>query len=258
MAGKSSGGKDERFAVIRSLEWGTRQLRPGETLRLGRHHENDLVLKDPGVSRFHATVRWDKGQDRPALYDNGSQNGTNVDGKVVVGGAQPLKIKSKVIVGPYVLNVDLVGCEGPAAILSDEPDSVTLFSDQGPELRGALEKEDAVRQLFLRLECERRSGTLSLDLHGGKGRVTFGAGRVMDADYDGLTGLRALDRLVQAAGGSYRFSRELEPSDQAMNMWFSDFLRMKHDSYYSTRQWKRPATEGEPPTLSEGGPPPKG
>ncbi len=73
----------------------------------------------------------------------------------------------------------------------------------------------------------------------------FGVGRIMDASYQGLVNLRALDRVAQATHGKYVFTREMEPSDQAMNMWFSDFLRMKHDSYYATRQWKRPKEPGE-------------
>jgi hypothetical protein len=244
---KSSGP----FAVIRSPELGTRQLHPGEAVRLGRHHENDLVLKDSMVSRFHATIRWDENADRPCLYDNGSQNGTNVNGKDVIGRAETLATKTKITVGPYIIHVELHGVQEkftspPPALLEDAPEGVALFSEQGPELRGALDAPDAMRQLLLRLEVERRSGTLSLDLPGGKAKVTVGMGRIMDASTEGLTGMRALDRVAQATAGKFRFTRDLEPSDQAMNLWFSDFLRMKHDSYYATRQWKRPP-DGEAP-----------
>lgn len=253
-------GSGDKWAVIRSLEAGTRQLKPGESLRLGRHHENDLVLKDSVVSRFHATLRWDLDADRPALYDNGSQNGTNVNGKDVIGRAEPIANKTKITIGPYVINIDLVGMDdkSPApALLPDAPDSVALFTEQGPEIRGRLDAADAIRQLLLRVEVERRSGTLLLDLPGGKAKVTFAVGRVMDATYEGLVGMRALDRIGQVAQGTYRFTRELEPSDQGMNLWFSDFLRMKHDSYYSTRQWKRPAgDDGTPPPAGSPGSPP--
>lgn len=244
----SGAGKD-RFAVVRGADIGTRQLRPGESLRLGRHHENDIVLRDSVVSRFHATLRWDADADRPVLYDNGSQNGTNVNGKDVIGRAEPLINASRITIGPYTLSIDLQGTHEKSpipALIEDAPDSVALFTEQGPELKGSLDAPDAMRQLLLRLECERRTGTLQLDLGGGRAHVTFGVGRIMDSAYQGLVGLRALDRVAQATQGAYRFTREMEPSDQAMNLWFSDFLRMKHDSYYATRQWKRPKElEGE-------------
>ncbi|MCO5171592.1 MAG: FHA domain-containing protein [Planctomycetes bacterium] len=240
-------GKD-RFAVVRGGEAGTRQLRPGEALRIGRHHENDLVLRDSVVSRFHATLRWDQDAERPVLYDNGSQNGTNVNGRDVIGRAESLPAgASRITVGPYALTIDVHATDERSpvpALIEDAPDSVALFSEQGPEVKGSLDEPDAMRQLFLRLECERRTGTLALDLAGGKAQVTFGAGRIMDASFQGLIGLRALDRVAQATHGAYRFTREMEPSDQAMNLWFSDFLRMKHDSYYATRQWKRPKELG--------------
>jgi hypothetical protein len=244
-----SGAKSKAWAVVRGGELATRQLRPGESLRLGRHHENDLVLKDSVVSRFHATLRWDADAERPVLYDNGSQNGTNVNGKDVIGRAEALANYSKITIGPYVLTVELQGMNEDSpipALIEDAPDSVALFTEVGPEIKGTLDLPDSMRQLLLRLECERRSGSLMLELGGGKAKVTFGVGRIMDAQYQGLVGLRALDRIAQATHGSYEVTRDMEPSDQAMNLWFSDFLRMKHDSYYATRQWKRPKElEGE-------------
>lgn len=243
---------EDRWALLRGPEIGTRQLRPGEALRIGRHHENDVVLRDSVVSRFHATLRWDAGADRPVLYDNGSQNGTNVNGKDVIGRAEALGAKSRLTIGPYVITVDLKGREEPSAtpetgpaLIEDAGDSVALFTEQGPDLRGSLEAADAMRQLLLRLECERRSGTLRIDVGGNRGHLTFGVGRIMDATFMGQLGLRALDRVTQVTHGKYSFTRDMEPSDQAMNLWFSDFLRMKHDSYYATRQWKRPK-DGEP------------
>jgi pSer/pThr/pTyr-binding forkhead associated (FHA) protein len=241
---------EDRWALLRGPEIGTRQFRPGEALRIGRHHENDVVLRDSVVSRFHATVRWDVGADRPMLYDNGSQNGTNVNGKDVIGRAEPLPPKTRITIGPYVITLDIKGkeeaqaAEADPALIEDAGDSVALFTEQGPDLRGSLDAADAMRQLLLRLECERRSGTLRLDVGGNKGHMTFGVGRIMDATFMGQIGLRALDRVTQVTHGKYTFTRDMEPSDQAMNLWFSDFLRMKHDSYYATRQWKRPA-EGD-------------
>jgi pSer/pThr/pTyr-binding forkhead associated (FHA) protein len=56
-------------------------LSDGAKLSIGRHSENDIVLKDMGVSRYHATV---EGRGRKLLvFDVGSKNGTLVNGTKV-------------------------------------------------------------------------------------------------------------------------------------------------------------------------------
>ena len=63
-----------------------RRILPGQILplklqtRLGAEIDNDIILDDQYVSRFHAHLRWDG-----AVWwveDAGSTNGTSVDGKV--------------------------------------------------------------------------------------------------------------------------------------------------------------------------------
>ena len=53
----------------------------GVKLSIGRHSENDIVLKDKGVSRYHATFEG-KGQ-RLLVLDTGSKNGTVVNGRKI-------------------------------------------------------------------------------------------------------------------------------------------------------------------------------
>jgi transcriptional regulator with GAF, ATPase, and Fis domain len=50
----------------------------GETCRIGTHSSNDLVLRDPAVSRFHCKLTFVDGVWR--LQDNGSLNGLTLDG----------------------------------------------------------------------------------------------------------------------------------------------------------------------------------
>jgi transcriptional regulator with GAF, ATPase, and Fis domain len=50
----------------------------GEVCRIGTHSSNDLVLRDPAVSRFHCKLTRDGVSWR--LQDNGSLNGTTLDG----------------------------------------------------------------------------------------------------------------------------------------------------------------------------------
>ena len=56
-------------------------LSDGAKLSIGRHTENDIVLKDMGVSRYHATVEG-RGQ-KLLVFDTGSKNGTIVNGTKV-------------------------------------------------------------------------------------------------------------------------------------------------------------------------------
>ena len=53
-------------------------LSDGAKLSIGRHSENDIVLKDMSVSRHHATIEV-RGQ-KLLVFDAGSKNGTIVNG----------------------------------------------------------------------------------------------------------------------------------------------------------------------------------
>lgn len=55
--------------------------------RLGRHGDNDLVLTEDAISRFHAEILYD-GRDF-VLYDMGSSNGTRVNNRGI--NKSPLK-----------------------------------------------------------------------------------------------------------------------------------------------------------------------
>jgi hypothetical protein len=59
-------------------------LDPGQILTIGRHDASDLRLDDPTVDRFHARLRVDN-DGAVWLEDNGSANGTFVDGRRVTG-----------------------------------------------------------------------------------------------------------------------------------------------------------------------------
>jgi transcriptional regulator with GAF, ATPase, and Fis domain len=54
-----------------------------DTLSIGRHESNALVLRDPTLSRFHAEIRRDG--DGWLVVDRESRNGTQVNGAAVTG-----------------------------------------------------------------------------------------------------------------------------------------------------------------------------
>jgi two-component system response regulator HydG len=59
------------------------ELRPGQAFSLGRNRGNQLVLHDQHASRKHAEIVHDKG--RWLIRDNGTLNGTRVNGQVITG-----------------------------------------------------------------------------------------------------------------------------------------------------------------------------
>lgn len=75
-------------------------LEPGRRVTIGRDAGNDLVLSDPSASRFHAVLDWS--EQRPALVDLNTANGTDVDGQNLHGNAgapQPLAEGSRIRIG---------------------------------------------------------------------------------------------------------------------------------------------------------------
>ena len=75
---------------------------PEDGLDLGRSEENHVVIKDDGVSRFHARLLFDNGS--LWLQDAGSRNGVFVNG-VRVTGHQALKVGDTVAIAQHVFHV---------------------------------------------------------------------------------------------------------------------------------------------------------
>lgn len=75
-------------------------------LTIGRAEENDLVLPQGGVSRRHARFFLKNGQ--VVVEDNGSANGTFVDGERI-SGPTPLAPRAQVVIGDYELSVKAAG-----------------------------------------------------------------------------------------------------------------------------------------------------
>ncbi|MGE0712079.1 MAG: FHA domain-containing protein [Planctomycetota bacterium] len=240
----------ERKGVLKSQELGEFELRPGLSLRLGRHRDNDVVLDDVSVSRFHARVTWDAELELPVVFDNGSQNGTFVD-EVKVRSAEQLRDGAKLAIGPFVLRVALQGVGEMPAILKDTGDMVALFSESGDELGGVIGPgPHGVRELMERLESERRTGTLQLRAEV-QATVVYCLGRIMTADVPGHgQGLRALERILQLRRGEFSFTRELEPQEEALNLWVSDFIRSRERRDDETTKRFGPTQRSKRPPLT--------
>lgn len=77
---------------------------PGAVVRIGRAPDNDVVLDSPGVSRYHARVRYEPG-GAPHLEDAGSTNGTFINGEVVRA-PRAVSATDLIFVGGFLLRID--------------------------------------------------------------------------------------------------------------------------------------------------------
>ncbi|MFJ3904049.1 FtsK/SpoIIIE domain-containing protein [Streptomyces sp. NPDC090025] len=109
-----------RLHVVAGPDAGGVHLLHGGAIRIGRSVDADVPLDDPDVSRAHCTVT--VGPDgRVTVTDQGSTNGTSVDGAAV--GAQPVRLPSGGLlrVGESALRLT-AGTEGRAATVPTAPD----------------------------------------------------------------------------------------------------------------------------------------
>ena len=92
---------DKPLAATGTNVW-TVTARP--LMRLGRASDNDIVLDAPGVSRHHATLDY-KADGQPVLRDEGSANGTFVNGQLLT---EPRRLTPQdwVFVGGFLLQAD--------------------------------------------------------------------------------------------------------------------------------------------------------
>ena len=78
----------------------------GKPITIGRTSESDVELDNPSISREHALVEHEKGRDY--LTDNGSTNGTFVNGKKITKRTR-ITDKDKILVGKFNMVAGSVG-----------------------------------------------------------------------------------------------------------------------------------------------------
>jgi pSer/pThr/pTyr-binding forkhead associated (FHA) protein len=219
-------------------------LVPGETISIGRHLENDLVIHSPSVSRFHASIRWLQERLLPEVLDHGSQNGTVVDGVEV--GRSPVAVRGDalLLLGSRLVQVR-VNEPGSQALLRNAPDVVMLFSERGQERGGTFAAGLELAKILRELEAEERTGTLWLDLRTGEAaRITLCEGKLMAVEKGDAAKTRALELLLIGVGGHWRFVPELEPVDDPLNLHFTNFYRRWRQGYTPRRpRRKTPRTQ---------------
>src|SRR5262245_6021836 len=73
---------------------------------VGRRWGVDVLLPDPKVSMVHARVDR-RGSTEYDLTDEGSTNGTRINGVPVSGGPRPLRDGDRIAIGQYQMRVHL-------------------------------------------------------------------------------------------------------------------------------------------------------
>lgn len=95
--------------VVLVLEDGRRLTVPNGSLRIGRALDNDLVIADSRVSRYHAQIVRDP--HGPLVRDLGSTNGTAVGGRTI--GEDRLADGDQLSLGGYQIQVHIGPAPGP-------------------------------------------------------------------------------------------------------------------------------------------------
>ncbi|MBL4848692.1 MAG: FHA domain-containing protein [Planctomycetes bacterium] len=218
----------KKHFIVRCLGHRAQRLRPGQSIKIGRHESNDIVLASGTVSRFHATLVWNKGEDRPYVEDNESANGIEVDSNPIDCRSYLTGSDNQLEIGDFVLVLSLRGAEedtaqeaGVKALLESDhqtSDGVRLFSERGEALNGRFKSLRALQRILLQVEEEERTGTLKLRVGARMWAVTFAQGKIMTATFGDEEGMTAIYSLLAQPTGKYEFTREIQPSETSLNL----------------------------------------
>jgi two-component system, NtrC family, response regulator GlrR len=144
-----------RFVVHRGPDAGAALTTAKEITSIGTSDDNDLVLKDATVSRYHLRVAIDR--SGLAITDLGSTNGTR---------AHDLRIEKVIAEGPIELRLGETALRVEAL---DEEEEVELSSDEA--FGEVIGKSPPMRELFRRLEsASKRDVTVLIEGETGTGK----------------------------------------------------------------------------------------
>ncbi len=134
----------------------------GDALRIGRMKENDLVVNNLAVSRFHAVLH-QRGNGVYELEDLGSENGSEING-VRVDGTAPFGPGDPLTVGKHTLVVVPMATDEPVvtgeeAGVSDAWDSAQTYFAEGPGDLASAATEEPVAEATIEEEPMAPLGT---------------------------------------------------------------------------------------------------
>ena len=144
------------LTVVEGADQGGSVRASGDRLSIGTHASNDLVLRDPFVSRFHCELV--ANEERVRVRDVGSSNGTSVDGVAVVEAW--LRRGQRIRVGRTVLRFDAA-----------DDDESTVETSAATELAGLVGRSRQMRAVMMQLgKAARTDATVLLEGETGSGK----------------------------------------------------------------------------------------
>jgi len=175
----------------------------GDELRVGRMKENDLVINNLAVSRFHAVLR--RVGDAFELEDLGSENGSFID-RIAVRGSAVVPSGASITIGKHTLRIRDGGerpAQAPAPGRSDVWDvAQTVFAPELAPPPGRADDDELAMEAEL-IEDEEVAAAAPSVAAGAPAEASAGASRPRGTalDLPDLEGLFAFgeDELAEAA-----------------------------------------------------------
>jgi pSer/pThr/pTyr-binding forkhead associated (FHA) protein len=198
------------------------QLRPGETVLLGRSRGCDLALRSPDASRRHAEIL-------PAgsgwlVRDLESTNGTFVNGQRVT--ERLLRPGDRIEIGRDSITFCEVGVEieGPGTNASGEAQTMMVERPiPGEGFQGSLAEIPPFAVLQI-LEMGRKTGCLHFETDDGAGRIWLAAGMPVHAETKLQRGFDAAVSVVHAASGRFRFETGAQAAERTIQASVTELL----------------------------------
>jgi hypothetical protein len=138
----------------------------GDLVRIGRHPDNEIQIDNRGVSRFHTQLRRDPSSAQWTVEDQGSHNGTFVNGARIK--TKSLRDGDVVSVGQFSVSirVDAPGAsdhvESPISV---RPGSSPHLSEQLAPLKGYIEFMDRSGHIMINRDVTQLGSAPGLDIH---------------------------------------------------------------------------------------------
>jgi hypothetical protein len=182
---------------------------------VGRHDQNDLVLRDNEVSRFHATF---KVRGRTViLEDHGSSNGVLINGKRQ--NQHRLSVNDKILIGPYHFVVKSAEDGPPLEVDLAKSAAVPPNPFSGDICAGSL------REVLNNLHLQQKTGTLTLLHNAFAGHITMLGGLLHSAEFGALVNKEAIECMLTLKDGHFIFRHERPPVEAGMDLSVSDIFR---------------------------------
>lgn len=184
-------------------------LEPEKPFCFGRATECEVSIPSSRVSRRHAEIFWKDG--KAWIRDLGSQNGTQVNGRPVVGEHQLLD-QEEIVVGPFTCTYRAVSGVGSVGLGQKVDMNAPTLANLSDALSGNLSNV-GVTELLDSLEWSKKSGTLEV-FHpdGEEALLVIQDGAPHHAALGGQTGKAAVHTLLGWTEGLFRFGPEIDPA----------------------------------------------